>query len=320
MIKKRNWFFTIAIFCTVILLGVGCSNNEAYPDRPVELINPWAAGGSHDAHSRVIANSMEEYLGKPMTVAVKEGGGGAVGAGFTAKSDPDGYTLLLGDQSSVIIRPMLEQLPYTWEDFTPIFQFNDSPIIFVTPIDRPWETLEEYVAAAKENPGEINYGSVAGLGPDQVPIERFRLEAGLDLTHVPFPGGGGAYQSILAGDIDASPLFLATVKKDLDEGRLRALAVTSPERLEELPDVPTFKELGYDVEWAMFRTIFGPKDMDPEVVKILEEAFTNMAEDDELKKNIKNLGENVNYLTGQELKDRLATEAKVLEELIQQVE
>lgn len=319
MMGKRKWFFTVAIICTV-LLSVGCSSTaSSYPERPVELINPWGAGGSHDAHARVIASDMGEHLGKPMTVSVKEGGGGAIGAGFVAQSEADGYTLLLGDQSSVIIRPMLEKLPYNWEDFTPIFQFNDSPIIFVTPNDRPWDNLEEYVEAAKANPGEVTYGSVAGLGPDQVPIELFRLEADIELKHIPFSGGGDSYQSILSGDIDASPLFLATVKKDLEEGRLRALAVTSSERLEELPDVPTFMELGYDVEWAMFRTVFGPKEMDPETVKKLEESFIKLVEDDEMKKNIGNLGEKINYLTGQELSDRITREAEVLEELIKQV-
>ncbi|MGH3357804.1 MAG: tripartite tricarboxylate transporter substrate binding protein, partial [Nocardioidaceae bacterium] len=242
--------------CAFLLAGCESGSTtkaSSFPQRPVELVNPWTAGGSHDAHARAIASEMPDILGQPMTVSIKSGGAGAVGATAVAsQSTPDGYTLLLGDQTSVMARPMVEELAYTWEDFRPVAQINDSPIVITVPGDSPYDSIEDLVSAAKESPGDLQYGSVAGLGPDQIPVELLTDAAGIDLTHVPFEGGGPSYRAVLAGDVDMAPLFPSTVTKDVEEGRLKALAVTSPERIDSLPDVPTLQESGFDVEWEMF--------------------------------------------------------------------
>lgn len=311
----------------VVVLAIGslllaaCGGQAgAFPQRPVELVNPWPAGGSHDAHARVVASSVADHLGQPMLVSIKSGGGGAVGAGFVANdAAADGHTVLLGDQTSVIVRPLLEDVHYTWEDFRPIAQINDSPILFVVPADRPWQTLEEYVEAARDDPGAVNYGSVAGLGPDQIPVELMRLEAGIDLRHVPFEGGGPAYRALLAEDVDMSPLFPATVRQDVEDGRLRALAVTSPERLDEFPDVPTLTELGYDIQWAMFRTVFAPADVPDEAAEQLADAIEATAADEGFVTLIERLGESVEVVTGEELEARVEREAEVLRQLVEQV-
>ena len=307
----------------VALLLTGCgaaSPNEAseFPQRPVELVNPWAAGGSHDAHARAIASEISDVLGQPMTVSIKSGGAGAVGATAVAKqSKPDGYTLILGDQTSVMARPMAEELSYTWEDFRPVAQINDSPIVITVPGNSPYSTIQDFVDAAKAMPGELQYGSVTGLGPDQIPVELLLKDADIEVTHIPFEGGGPSYRAVLAEDVDMAPLFPAAVSKDVKEGRLKALAVTSPERIPGLPDVPTLQESGFDVEWEMFRTVFAPKDTPDAVVEALADDFAELAESDGFHKIIEGLGEEVEFLSGDELEARVKSDAASLDSLVE---
>lgn len=309
-----------------MLLLAGCAGatsatGEDFPQRPVELVNPWAAGGSHDAHARAIASEVEQFLGEPMTVSIKDGGAGAVGSTEVAKkAKPDGYTLLLGDQTSVMARPMAEELAYTWEDFRPVAQINDSPIVITVPGSSPFDTIEDFIRTARENPGKLQYGSVTGLGPDQIPVELLLQDAGIDVTHVPFEGGGPSYRAVLAGDVDMAPLFPAAVTKDVEEGRLKALAVTSPERIPGLPDVPTLKESGIDVEWEMFRTVFAPRDTPDEIVKSIANAFEALAEDPGFRKVIEGLGEEVEYLRGDELERRVESDAESINQLVKSLQ
>ncbi len=311
------------------LLLTGCTSGTStgaesaanFPERAVELVNPWAAGGSHDAHARAIASEIADILGEPMTVSIKSGGAGAVGATAVAKqSKPDGYTLLLGDQTSVMARPIAEDLDYTWEDFRPVAQINDSPIVITVPGDSPFDSIEDFIEAAKTAPGELQYGSVTGLGPDQIPVELMLQDAAIDVGHVPFEGGGPSYRAVLAGDVDMAPLFPAAVTKDVAEGRLKALAVTSPERIPGLPDVPTLKESGIDVEWEMFRTVFAPKDTPDDVVEALASDFEELTGSDGFHAIIEGLGEEVEFLGGDALEERVRSDATSLESLIESLQ
>ena len=308
---------------TLLLSGCGSASTspkaaDDFPKHPIELVNPWAAGGSHDAHARAIASELSKIIGKPVSVSIKSGGAGAVGATAVAKqSKADGYTLLLGDQTSVMARPMAEDLPYTWKDFRPVAQINDSPIVITVPGDSPYDTIAEFVAAAKKNPGKLKYGSVTGLGPDQIPVELLLDLADIKLSHVPFDGGGTSYRAVLAGDVDMSPLFPATVIKDVKEGRLKALAVTAHERIAGMPDVPTLKESGFAVEWEMFRTVFAPAKTPDAVVKVLAAGFAELAKNAGFIRIVEGLGEQVEFLSGKELDDRVKTDAAALEKLVE---
>lgn len=300
----------------VTACGGGGADGD-FPTRPVELVNPWAAGGSHDAHARAISSEIQDALGQPMTVSIKDGGAGAVGATAVARqARPDGYTLLLGDQTSVIARPLAEQLEYAWDDFRPVAQINASPIVLTVPEDSPFDTIDEFLDAAQADPGGLNYGSVTGLGPDQIPVELMLQQTGTELTHIPFEGGGPSYRAVLAGEIDLAPLFPAAVTQDIREGRLKALAVTSPERIDSMPDVPTLMESGIDVDWQMFRTVFAPVETPDEVVDALVEAFEELAQSQGFLDIIEGLGEEVELLTGDELQERFETDAAALESLV----
>lgn len=316
-LSRNARYAAVAVGLSLIAAGCGTDAGDGgFPTRPVELVNPWAAGGSHDAHARAIGSEITDALGQPMTVSIKSGGAGATGATAVAKqAKPDGYTLLLGDQTSVIARPLAEQLPYSWESFRPVAQINDSPIVIVVPADSPFDSIEEFIAAAEDAPGSLDYGSVTGLGPDQIPVELMIKRTGIELGHVPFDGGGTSYRAVLAGDVDMAPLFPAAVTKDVNEGRLKALAVTSPERIDSLPDVPTLTESGIDVEWEMFRTVFAPKDTPDDVIDSLVSAFEELAKSSSFVKIIEGLGEEVEFVSGEELQSRIASDAASLQEL-----
>lgn len=320
-LRRVEVSITAALVVASVLAGCGASTSTgsaSFPQRPVELVNPWPAGGSHDAHARAIASEMPAILGEPMNVSVKSGGAGAVGATTVAtQAKPDGYTLLLGDQTSVMARPMVEELAYTWEDFRPVAQINDSPIVITVPGDSPYASIKEFVRAAEDDPGGLRYGSVTGLGPDQIPVEMMLDETGIDVTHVPFEGGGPSYRAVLAGDVDMAPLFPATVVEDVREGRLKALAVTSAERLKSMPDVPTLEESGIEVDWEMFRTVFAPADTPDEVVDSLAEDIAELAKSGAFRKVVRGLGEEVEVLRGDELEQRIADDAEALDSLVE---
>lgn len=308
----------LPISATLLLTACEGGADEAadFPTSPVELVNPWAAGGSHDLHVQVIAGEMEELLGQPMNATAREGGGGALGASHVAQATADGYTLLLGDQTSVIARPMVESTDYAAEDLRPVAQINDSPVVLTVPGDSPYDTLEEFLEAATEDPGSLQYVSVPGLGPDQIPVELFIEEEGLDLDHVPVGGGGDVHRALLAGDSDMGPLFPAAVQQDVEEGTLKALAVTGSERLDSLPDVPTLGEKGIDVEYEMFRTVFAPADTPDDVVDTLAGAFEELSNDQEFVELIEDIGEEVEFLAGEELNERFQSDIDAIDAIV----
>ena len=305
------------------LLAAAAAGVSAYaqdfPDKPVRLVIPYPPGGSHDAHARAFASVMEPHLGQPMLPVIHAGGGGSVGASFVAGSNPDGYTVILGDQQSILVKPMLEELPYSADSFVPIGRINYSPLIIAVKADKPWQSLGDLVEAAKAEPGTISYGAVAGLGVDQIPMELLSLESGAQFKFVPFSGGGPVWQAFLGDDIDVAPAFASTVSPYLADGSVRALAVTAPDRLEQFPDIPTMKEQGFDVSFAMFRTIFAPAGTPPDVVSKLREAFDKGVEDPSLQSMVKRMGEQVIYMSGSDFEAFMEDESEDLAALVEKL-
>lgn len=290
-----------------------------FPTKPVRLVIPYPPGGSHDAHARAFASVMEPYLGQPMLPVIRAGGGGSVGASFVASSPPDGYTLILGDQQSILVKPMLESLPYSADSFVPICRINYSPLFITVKADKPWQSIKDLVDAAKQKPGQVSYGAVPGLGVDQIPMELLSLASGAEFKFVPFQGGGPVWQAFLGGDIDVAPAFPSTVSPYLADKSVRVLAVTAPERLEQFPDIPTVKEQGFDVQFAMFRTIFGPKGMPEAVLAKLREACKQGVEDKSFASMVQRMGERVIYMSGEDFEDFLKSEQASLKALVEKV-
>lgn len=308
--KKRFFYVVIlSLIFTFMIFGSQQSKKtvvkaeappEKYPTKTVELVVPFGAGGSHDLHARAIVSVIPKYLGAPMVVVLKPGGSGAVGSEYVAKSKPNGYTLLFGGSGPNTQLHYLTDLPYKREDFIPIAKINHSPNVIVVKSDSKFKTLKDLVNYAKEHPDELRYSSSGMFGAMHIPTELFLEAAGIKAVHVPFNGGGPALMALLGGHVDFSAPFPTQVKPFVEAGTIRILATTDTQRDPILKDVPTLKELGYNVEYKMWRAVLAPKGTPEAVITKLRNVFREMVKDDAFKQLIGQLGEKIYYLDGPE--------------------
>jgi tripartite-type tricarboxylate transporter receptor subunit TctC len=244
------------------LLALGAQAQE-YPTRPITMIVPFPPGGVADIVGRPLAATMEKTLGKPIVVVNRPGAGGAVGMTAAAKADPDGYTILMA-LSSISIFPVSDPLqgkaaPYQISDFVPIALVTADPTVLVVSASSPYKTVADFVAAAKADPGKINYSSSGIFGTLHVAMEMFAGAAGIKLFHVPYQGGGPAVRALLSGEVQALASGPAAAVGQIQAGKMRALAGWGAKRLDLMPELPTFKELGYkDVEFYIWSGVVAP--------------------------------------------------------------
>jgi tripartite-type tricarboxylate transporter receptor subunit TctC len=273
---------------------------DAYPTKPVTMIVPFPPGGVADIVGRPLAASMEKTLKQPVVIVNRTGAGGAIGMAAAAKSAPDGYTILMG-LSSISIFPVSDRImgktpPYELKDFAPIALVTADPTVLVVRADGPFKTLKDFVAYAKANPGKINYSSSGVYGTLHVAMEIFANAAGIKLFHVPYQGGGPAVTALLGGQVEASAQGPAAAIGQIRAGKMRALASWGTERLKLLPDIPTFKELGYDAEFYIWSGVFAPAATPSPVLDRLRAAVREAATSAEFKAQMEKVQTPVNYL------------------------
>jgi tripartite-type tricarboxylate transporter receptor subunit TctC len=266
-------------------LATGSAAQEPYPTRPISIINPFPPGGIADLTARPLAATFERLLKQPVVVVNKAGAAGAVGAQFASVAKPDGYTLLVA-LVSISSAPEVDKLfgrptTYTRDQFVGIARLNADPPILA--VNGPWKTLKELVDDAKKRPGEITFASSGPYGASHLPLEMFLQAAGLKMRHLPTTGGGPATTAVLGGHAHlwASPPALAA--PHIEAGKMRALATWGATRLAALPDVPTLKELGYDVEYYIWTGLFAQKGVPPHVFQGLRDATRRAVQDNEFK-------------------------------------
>jgi tripartite-type tricarboxylate transporter receptor subunit TctC len=246
---------------------------EDFPTKPVTVIVPYSAGGSTDIVLRVLAETTAKHLGKPVMVEAKPGGGGTVGpATMAATAKPDGYTL---SQIPMSVLRMPHVMKASWDplkDFTYILNLSGYTYGTVVKKDAPWKTMKELVAYAKANPGKVTY-STPGVGVMQhVTMEKIAHKEGIKWIHVPSKGGIDVIMAVLGGHVMVGAETTGWAPQ-VEAGDLRLLCIWTAERSKKWPDVPTLKELGYDIVADSPFGLAGPKGMDPKVVKILHDAF-----------------------------------------------
>jgi tripartite-type tricarboxylate transporter receptor subunit TctC len=227
------------------LLVVACTAAQAaYPEKPVKLVIPFPPGGSNDVVGRYIAAELSKRLDRTIVVENIGGAGGLIGTGMVAEAPPDGYTLLL-ISVAFAFNPALYKTPYDPATaFTPVAMLGSGPVVVAINPKVPANSLRELIAMAKDKPGQLNYAS-AGVGSFQhLAAELFKREAGVDIVHVPFKGGGPAMMDVIAGNTQVAVGSLAQMVPQIKGGRLKALAVGSRERIPAIPDVPTLSEAG----------------------------------------------------------------------------
>lgn len=265
------------------MISTGFSGNSEsgdFPKKPITLIVPYAAGGGTDTTARALAKAAEKFLGQPIVVVNRTGGGGSVGLMEGANAKSDGYTVTFLPAELTIL-PHLGLLPITYEKFKPIAQTNFDPSAITVRAEAPWQNVNEFLDFAKAHPGELKMGN-AGTGSIwHLAAATLERETGVEFAHIPFEGAGPAISALMDGFVDAVPVSPAEVKKYVDEGKLRTLAVNADKRSEALPGVPTLEEeTGIHVNFtSTWRGIAVPKDTPDAIAGLLTEAFIKGTED-----------------------------------------
>jgi tripartite-type tricarboxylate transporter receptor subunit TctC len=260
---------------------------EPFPTRPVTIVSPYPPGGAADLTARPFAPALERALKQPVVVLNKPGAGGAVGTQAVAVAKPDGYTLML-TVFSISTIPEADRVAgrtptFTRDQFVPIARLNADPTLLMVRAEAPWKTVKDLVDDAKKRPDAILYASAGNYTVSHMAIEVFMQAAGIKLRHLPTTGGGPAMTAVLGGHATLSALSTGAVTPQVKAGKVRVLASSGVKRLEAYPDVPTLKELGYDVEVYLWTGLFAPKDVPAPVIKTLRDAVRQAVQDDEFK-------------------------------------
>jgi tripartite-type tricarboxylate transporter receptor subunit TctC len=295
------------------LHGIGAhAQSQAYPDRPIKVVVPFPAGGPTDGTARIISDRLGAVLGQTIVVENRGGGaGGSIGAKFVATSDPDGYTVLLTPGGSLTTGPAVHtNIGYDpVKAFVPVAQVIDTPQVVVVHQDVPVKTMAELVAYAKANPGKLTWGSQGfGTAPHLL-AELFKLDAGVNILHVPYRGTAPMLAAIVAGEVQMAADPMPTVLPHIQSGKLRALAVTNARRSPKLPDVPTVIEAGFPkLEATFWLGVVAPAGTPPAIVNKLNAAFRESLAPPETRARLDALGAEIKIGTPAEFGKMLADE------------
>jgi tripartite-type tricarboxylate transporter receptor subunit TctC len=300
------------------------SADDPYPTRPITIVVPFPPGGIADLTARPLAASLERILKQPVVVTNKTGAAGAVGMQSVAIARPDGYTLLLG-LVSISLLPERDALfgrppSYTRDQFVGIARLNADPTVLVVNAELPWKSLKELLDDARKRPGEITYASSGIYGASHVPLEMLLQAAGgLKMRHLPTTGGAPATTAVLGqhAALWASPPALAL--PHVKAGKLRPLATWGASRLAAFPEVPTLKELGYDLEYYAWAGLFAPRAVPPAVFKTLREAVRQAVQDPELRSAMDKVQTPIAYQDADEFKTWWDRDAQRLAEVVRRI-
>lgn len=247
------------------LLFVSIAVGQGYPDRPVNLVVPYAPGVT-DLEARKLAEGLSKELGQPIVVQNKAGAGGAIGAQFVATAKPDGYTLLYAAPAVVTISPLTGSTPYKFDDLQPIARTTTSPHVLAASVNAPYKNGKDMIAYAKKNPGKVVFGSSGAGTAVHLAGEAFADSAGIEILHVPYKGLAPAITDVLGGSADFVIGLPVAIKPQVDGGKLNAIAQFGAERNANMPHVPTLKELGVNLSLSVDLGIFAPVGTPKEII------------------------------------------------------
>jgi len=291
MARRRPFQRFVALLALPVLpwLAAGPAfAQEPFPSRPITIVNPFPPGGQADLTGRPLAGAMERVLKQPVILANKSGAAGAVGMQSVAIARPDGYTIVI-TVPAVSTLPEVDKLfgrppSFTRESFAPIARINADPTILVVNADLPWRSAKELLEDARRRPSEITYASSGLYGASHVPTEMLLHAAGdLKMRHLPTTGGGPATTAVLGNHAAFWMSTTGPAAPHVKSGKFRALAVSGASRHTNFPDVPTLRELGYDVEYYLWVGLFAPKSTPATVMTVLREAVRKAMQDPEFK-------------------------------------
>jgi len=252
-------------------LFAGTAAAQTWPAKPVRIVIPFAAGGTSDNLGRIAAQKLSETLKQPFVVENRSGASGSIGSEMVARAAADGYTLVVSGVASHVVVTALSKVPYDpVKDFTHIALFGGPPSVFAAHPSVPAKDLKEFVALAKASPGKYSYGSPGSGSHGHLVGEVFKQLAGIDMTHIPYKGGGPATADLIAGHVPTISTTLSSAATQIRAGKARGLAISSAARLPDHPEIPTFREMGYpNLVATIWFGLSGPAGMAPDVVQRL---------------------------------------------------
>jgi len=283
----------------MVLAGPSSTKADEYPTKPIEIVVPFGAGDALDSSARAIADRLKETMGVPFIVKNIPGAGGGKGTAEANQAKRDGYTLLMGSTGALTARPLISDSGYKTEDFVPIVQLVEVPIALAVSADSDFQTIDDIVKAAKSDSASVKYSTPGPGATQHINMEIFAKDQGLNLTHIGGKGGKGAVTKTLSGEVDfvfvGAPNYTSLAKA----GKLRVIAVASDERAPYLPDVPTFKEQGYDFTVAVWFGLLTHNGAPADVIKKLRSEISTVAQTQETKDLYKKLNLTEAYLDGE---------------------
>jgi tripartite-type tricarboxylate transporter receptor subunit TctC len=287
----RRQFLHLAAGAVAIPAVSPLARAQAYPSRPVRIVVPFGPAGTTDIVARLIGQWLSERLGQQFVIENRPGGAGNIGTEAVVRATPDGYTLLSIDVSAVINATLFDKLNYNFiRDIAPVANFVRVANVMVVNPSFPAKSVPDFIAYAKSNPGKITVAS-AGIGtPNHLSGELFKGLAGLDMTHVPYRGGGPAIADLLGGQVDVTFAVVTTAIEYIRSGKLRALGVTSARRQEALPDIPPMADFLPGYEATGWFGLFAPKNTPVEVVNTLNKEVNAALSDPKIKTRLADLG------------------------------
>ena len=292
------------------MMTSGAAFAQDWPAKTISIVVPYAPGGYTDSVGRITARFLEKELGQTVIVENRAGAGGIVGTDLVSKSNADGYTLCMCSVGAVSVAPVAQKVEYDpVRDFTPISIVSEIPQTFIVNPKVPVNTIEEFVAYAKENPGKLDYGSSGAGGLMHFSVQLFQSKTGTEMIHIPFGGGAPATAAVVSGEVDFTFTNMTDALPQLEAKTVRGLAVTSEQRSPFLPDLPTVSETvapGFSaVSW---NGVMAPAGLPEDVVTRLSDALKKMAEDPGVKEAMGKIGATPVFITPEQYAERISSE------------
>ena len=277
-------------FLALVAPALAQEDPAKYPTRPIHIVVGFTPGGGNDILARIVGQKLSESFSQPVVIDNRPGGGAIVATEYVAKAAPDGYTLLVGASGAMTINPAVyTKLPYDpVHDFVPLSEIGSFPLILIVNASSPFKSVADLVAFAKANPDKTNYSSASTAF--QVATELFKQKTGAPRQEIPYKGAADSVMAVISGQVTATIADAGPVSGQIKGGQVRALAVAAPARTQDLPDIPTMKEAGADVEAVLWSGLFAPRNTPPAIVKKLEGELMRIAKLPDVIEKLRPLG------------------------------
>lgn len=318
-ISRRSSLLALASWPLAgVPMSASAQAGDSYPNRPVELVVPFGAGGGTDVLARVFAEAAKKHFSQPFTVLNRPGASGAIGLGEVAQSRPDGYKIAMMTLEMVIL-PHLGIGKYQPEDFVPIVRLNQDPVVLAVSTQSPWNTIEDLVEAARRNKDGLRFGNAGIGGVSHLAALGLQQKLGVTFNHIPYQGNAPAVVALLGGHIDAVVPSPAEVSSQVAAGKLRVLAVMGDQRLKGFESVPTLKERRIDLSIGTWRGLGAPRGLPADVLAKLSEASMKAAQDPSVKEAMDKLSLGYSVADGARFKSEIDRDSAYFKGLITQL-